>query len=250
MGTFSGGGWPECKARVDAWDRPPAVYDILPVMILLTLVLALLDGMPYHTSLEDCRAVVETVHRRCPPLRSITGPLVFDLRVEPRIHFGMTRRQLENLVGFTNGMETDFSYPVKFTHSFEPLPWLTRSSRHQVEFDTNWLTSDGGLGHIYRWREERGYWLTGFGRSVEFLRIDSRHFGAAGYPDSSKGCPYPAAAVDASGGANHRALREEVKNEYEARKQEETRWRERAKALHHDWPADTRSCCDDPRTQD
>lgn len=127
--------------------------------MLSYLLAALWNGSPPQVVDTTYQASLEHLHRTVPALRRITGPLIFDLRIAPRVIPGTTRPALERLVGIVDGFEFDFSYPVQFTHEFHPLPGVTRVSNHEVWFDTQWLAPDGDFTHAHVWTEDRTWWL-------------------------------------------------------------------------------------------
>lgn len=158
------------------------------------LLVALLNGSPLEAPESTCRAALAHLHQNVPALRRIVQPLVFDLRIAPRIVPGTTRPALENMAGIVDGLEYDFTYPVRFAHGFHPLPGVTRMSQHEVWFDTRWLAPDGDFTHAHAWTEERTYWLDVAPLPpVALLRCRTVHFSFE-LPDSGPGMaalPYP-----------------------------------------------------------
>ncbi len=154
-------------------------------------------SLPVKVPFNDARVALESL-RRVQEFRRLAAPLAFDLHLQPRIYWGMTRPALENMVGIVDGLEFDFVYPVTFTRRFQPLPGIVRESRHTVWFDTRWHSSDGHITHAFRWRETRTYSLRlGAWISLPMVEMPAKTFGSEVWPECPEGqtSPYPSELV-------------------------------------------------------
>ena len=164
---------------------------------LFALGIHFITALPVKVPFDDARTAMESL-RRIPALRRLAAPLAFDLHIQPRIYWGMTRPALENMVGIVDGLEFDFVYPVTFTRRFQLLPGIIRESHHTVWFDTRWHSSDGDITHAFRWHETRifslrlGPWI-----SLPLVEMPTLNFGSAEWPECPEGqtSPYPADLV-------------------------------------------------------